>query len=210
MGWRREGKRVFGSRVLGDLGDAIYGCSGTRDPSGGKIGKIRERNRPAASSRLMIGTVIAFYKRTTRVALFDAELHCCMVPVALMALSRTVNLATVRVAESHSHPFRHPSLENIVALQQHGLKADSKAFNTTKKYGEVVVAGGKWLVKLQRKHLTFGLEDSKAFNTPYFELQLTNQKGWQKRINKTQKEADLWTSWPWKAELEAECELGVN
>ncbi|KAJ7884116.1 hypothetical protein B0H14DRAFT_3432531 [Mycena olivaceomarginata] len=37
------------------------------------------------------------------------------------------------------------TLENIVALQQHGLKADSKAFNTTKKYGEVVVAGGKWL-----------------------------------------------------------------
>ncbi|KAJ7855319.1 hypothetical protein B0H14DRAFT_3647063, partial [Mycena olivaceomarginata] len=45
--------------------------------------------------------------------------------------------------------------------------------------------------RLQRKHLTFGLEDSKAFNTPYFELQLTNRKGWQKRINKTQKEADL-------------------
>jgi hypothetical protein len=34
-------------------------------------------------------------KRTTRVALFDAESHCCMVPVALMALSRTVNLVTV-------------------------------------------------------------------------------------------------------------------
>ncbi|KAJ7814985.1 hypothetical protein B0H14DRAFT_2603803 [Mycena olivaceomarginata] len=47
------------------------------------------------------------------------------------------------------------------------------------------------LRKLQRKHLTFGLEDSKAFNTPYFELKLTNRKGWQKRINKTQKEADL-------------------
>ncbi|KAJ7884117.1 hypothetical protein B0H14DRAFT_2339279, partial [Mycena olivaceomarginata] len=45
--------------------------------------------------------------------------------------------------------------------------------------------------RLQRKHLTFGLEDSKAFNTPYFELQLTNRKGWQKRINKMQKEADL-------------------
>jgi hypothetical protein len=36
------------------------------------------------------------------------------------------------------------TLENIVPLQQLGLKADSKAFNTTKKYGEVVVAGGKW------------------------------------------------------------------
>ncbi|KAK6984285.1 hypothetical protein R3P38DRAFT_3410020 [Favolaschia claudopus] len=47
------------------------------------------------------------------------------------------------------------------------------------------------LIKLQRKHLTFGLEDSKAFNTPYFELQLTNRKGWQKRVNKTDKEADL-------------------
>ncbi|KAJ7742394.1 hypothetical protein B0H14DRAFT_2407147, partial [Mycena olivaceomarginata] len=47
------------------------------------------------------------------------------------------------------------------------------------------------LVKLQRKHLTFGLEDSNTFNTPYFELQLTNRKGWQKRINKTQTEADL-------------------
>jgi superfamily I DNA/RNA helicase len=52
---------------------------------------------------------MAMLKRTTRVALFDAESHCYMVPVALMALSRTVNLVTVRVAESHSHPFRHPS-----------------------------------------------------------------------------------------------------
>ncbi|KAJ7690427.1 hypothetical protein B0H14DRAFT_3175834 [Mycena olivaceomarginata] len=32
------------------------------------------------------------------------------------------------------------------------------------------------LIKLQRKHLTFGLEDSKAFNTPYFELKLTYLK----------------------------------
>ncbi|KAK7034128.1 hypothetical protein R3P38DRAFT_3496395 [Favolaschia claudopus] len=47
------------------------------------------------------------------------------------------------------------------------------------------------LIKLQRKHLTFGLEDSKAFNTPYFELQLTNRKGWQKRVNRSQKKADL-------------------
>ncbi|KAF8133155.1 hypothetical protein K438DRAFT_1787671 [Mycena galopus ATCC 62051] len=46
-------------------------------------------------------------------------------------------------------------------------------------------------VTLQRKHLTFGFEDAKSFNTPYFELQLINRKGWQKRINKTQKEADL-------------------
>ncbi|KAJ7237783.1 hypothetical protein C8J57DRAFT_1246785 [Mycena rebaudengoi] len=29
------------------------------------------------------------------------------------------------------------------------------------------------LVKLQEKHLTFGLEDPQAFNTPYFELYLT-------------------------------------
>ncbi|KAK7007106.1 ribonuclease H-like domain-containing protein [Favolaschia claudopus] len=47
------------------------------------------------------------------------------------------------------------------------------------------------LTKLQRKHLTLGLEDSKAFNTPYFELQLTNRKGWQKRVNQSHKEADL-------------------
>ncbi|KAJ6496756.1 hypothetical protein DFH09DRAFT_1103549 [Mycena vulgaris] len=47
------------------------------------------------------------------------------------------------------------------------------------------------LVKLQEKDLTFGLEDPRALNTPYFELNLTNRKGWQKRINKTQKESDL-------------------
>ncbi|KAJ6583919.1 hypothetical protein DFH09DRAFT_1359873 [Mycena vulgaris] len=47
------------------------------------------------------------------------------------------------------------------------------------------------LVKLQEKDLTFGLEDPRALNTPYFELNLTNRKGWQKRINKVQKESDL-------------------
>ncbi|KAJ7082682.1 hypothetical protein B0H15DRAFT_785582 [Mycena belliarum] len=47
------------------------------------------------------------------------------------------------------------------------------------------------LVKLQEKDLTFGLEDSKAYNTPYFDLRLTNRKGWQKRVNKTRKESDL-------------------
>ncbi|KAJ7812805.1 hypothetical protein B0H14DRAFT_3478572 [Mycena olivaceomarginata] len=38
---------------------------------------------------------MAVLKRITRVALFDAESHCYMVPVALMALSRTANLATI-------------------------------------------------------------------------------------------------------------------
>ncbi|KAJ7231544.1 hypothetical protein C8J57DRAFT_1091714 [Mycena rebaudengoi] len=52
------------------------------------------------------------------------------------------------------------------------------------------------LVKLQEKHLTFGLEDPQALNTPYFELYLTNRKGWQKRINKTQKETDLRSNLP--------------
>ncbi|KAJ7447440.1 hypothetical protein FB451DRAFT_1536093 [Mycena latifolia] len=47
------------------------------------------------------------------------------------------------------------------------------------------------LVKVQEKHLTFGLEDAKAFNTLYFDLHLTNRKGWQKRVNKTRKESDL-------------------
>ncbi|KAK7029232.1 hypothetical protein R3P38DRAFT_2775803 [Favolaschia claudopus] len=37
------------------------------------------------------------------------------------------------------------TLENIVALQQHGLKANGKAFNTTKKYDESVAAGRRWL-----------------------------------------------------------------
>ncbi|KAJ6587864.1 hypothetical protein B0H19DRAFT_1057168 [Mycena capillaripes] len=55
-------------------------------------------------------TLMAMLKRTKRVALFDTESHCCMVPVAPMGLSRTINLVTVRVAESHSHPFRHPSV----------------------------------------------------------------------------------------------------
>jgi hypothetical protein len=50
---------------------------------------------------------MAMLKQAMRVALFDAESHCYMVLVALMGLSRTVNLVTVRVAESHSHPFRH-------------------------------------------------------------------------------------------------------
>jgi hypothetical protein len=52
---------------------------------------------------------MAVLMRITRVALFNAESHCYMVPLTLMVLSRTVNLAKVRVAESHSHPFRHPS-----------------------------------------------------------------------------------------------------
>ncbi|KAJ6579771.1 hypothetical protein B0H10DRAFT_1962836 [Mycena sp. CBHHK59/15] len=47
------------------------------------------------------------------------------------------------------------------------------------------------LVKLQEKDLTFGLEDPRALNTPFFELNLSNRKGWQKRINKVQKESDL-------------------
>ncbi|KAJ7878092.1 hypothetical protein B0H14DRAFT_3435674 [Mycena olivaceomarginata] len=33
------------------------------------------------------------------------------------------------------------TLENIVALQQPGLKANGKAFNTTKKYDETTAAG---------------------------------------------------------------------
>jgi hypothetical protein len=37
------------------------------------------------------------------------------------------------------------TLENIVALQQQGLKANGKAFNTTKKYDETTAAGRKWL-----------------------------------------------------------------
>ncbi|KAK6980603.1 hypothetical protein R3P38DRAFT_3235499 [Favolaschia claudopus] len=36
------------------------------------------------------------------------------------------------------------TLENIVALQQHGLKANGKAFNTTKKYDKAVAAGLRW------------------------------------------------------------------
>ncbi|KAJ7690479.1 hypothetical protein B0H17DRAFT_1134289 [Mycena rosella] len=47
------------------------------------------------------------------------------------------------------------------------------------------------LVKLQEKDLSFGLQDPRALNAPYFELHLTNRKGWQKRINKTKKETDL-------------------
>ncbi|KAJ6531473.1 hypothetical protein DFH09DRAFT_1093146 [Mycena vulgaris] len=47
------------------------------------------------------------------------------------------------------------------------------------------------LVKLQERDLTFGIEDPRALNTPYFELHLTNRKGWQKRLKKTQKETDL-------------------
>ncbi|KAJ7192757.1 hypothetical protein GGX14DRAFT_528316 [Mycena pura] len=47
------------------------------------------------------------------------------------------------------------------------------------------------LIKLREKDLSFGFEDPRAFNTPYFELRLTNRKGWQKKINKAQKEADL-------------------
>ncbi|KAJ7025321.1 hypothetical protein C8F04DRAFT_967990 [Mycena alexandri] len=64
------------------------------------------------------------------------------------------------------------------------------------------------LVKLQRKHMTFGLEDAQAFNTPYFELRLTNRKGWQKKINKTQKEGDLRSGKfkiPAQADLPAAC-----
>ncbi|KAJ7348449.1 hypothetical protein DFH08DRAFT_808189 [Mycena albidolilacea] len=59
---------------------------------------------------------MAMLKRTTRVALFDAESHCCMVSVALMVLGHTVNLATVRVAELHSHPFHHPSMNRAVLI----------------------------------------------------------------------------------------------
>ncbi|KAJ6528056.1 hypothetical protein B0H19DRAFT_1083581 [Mycena capillaripes] len=56
---------------------------------------------------------MAMLKRTTRVAVLNAGSHCYMGPVALMVLSRTVNLVTVRVAESHSHPFRHPSERSL-------------------------------------------------------------------------------------------------
>ncbi|KAJ6530116.1 hypothetical protein B0H19DRAFT_1082525 [Mycena capillaripes] len=94
--------------VLGDVGDVIYGYSGT---SGERL--VKKRNKSPDRSlppddRWWGGghTLMAVLKRITRVALFDAE---SLVPVTLMVLSRTVNLATVRVAESHSHPFRHPS-----------------------------------------------------------------------------------------------------
>jgi hypothetical protein len=47
------------------------------------------------------------------------------------------------------------------------------------------------LIKLKEKDLTFGLEDTQGFNAPYFELRLNNRKGWQRKISKAQKEADL-------------------
>ncbi|KAJ7017450.1 hypothetical protein C8F04DRAFT_921186, partial [Mycena alexandri] len=43
------------------------------------------------------------------------------------------------------------------------------------------------LIKLREGDLTFGLEDPKAFNTPYFELRLLNRKGWQRKISKAQR-----------------------
>ncbi|KAJ7435010.1 hypothetical protein B0H11DRAFT_1937995 [Mycena galericulata] len=63
-----------------------------------------------------------------------------------------------------------------------------KAFSST---GWTIWSRNFELIKLQEKDLTFGLEDSQAFNTPYFELRLRDRKGWQKKINKARKEADL-------------------
>ncbi|KAJ6589195.1 armadillo-type protein [Mycena capillaripes] len=106
--------------VLGDLEDVIYGYSGT---SGERL--VKKRNKlpdrslpPDDRWRNSSHTLMAMLKRITRVALFDAEPHRYMVPVTLMVLSRTVNLATVRVAESHSHTFRHPSEEDHGVIER--------------------------------------------------------------------------------------------
>ncbi|KAJ7022524.1 hypothetical protein C8F04DRAFT_1272533 [Mycena alexandri] len=63
-----------------------------------------------------------------------------------------------------------------------------KAFSST---GWTIWTRNFELIKLREGDLTFGLEDPKAFNTPYFELRLLNRKGWQRKISKAQKEADL-------------------
>ncbi|KAK7034184.1 hypothetical protein R3P38DRAFT_2518899 [Favolaschia claudopus] len=76
-------------------------------------------------------------------------------------------------------------------VEEQNLKTKHLAFKCFASTSWIIWSRCFELIKLQRKHLTFGLEDSKAFNTPYFELQLTNRKGWQKRVNQSHKEADL-------------------
>ncbi|KAJ7496322.1 hypothetical protein B0H11DRAFT_1715957 [Mycena galericulata] len=63
-----------------------------------------------------------------------------------------------------------------------------KAFSST---GWTIWTRNFELIKLKEKDLSFDLEDPQAFNTPYIELRLNNRKGWQRKINKAQKEADL-------------------
>ncbi|KAJ7797476.1 hypothetical protein B0H14DRAFT_2618961 [Mycena olivaceomarginata] len=63
-----------------------------------------------------------------------------------------------------------------------------KAFSST---GWTIWTRNFELIKLKEKDLTFGLEDTQGFNAPYFELRLNNRKGWQRKISKAQKEADL-------------------
>ncbi|KAJ7814603.1 hypothetical protein B0H14DRAFT_2604000 [Mycena olivaceomarginata] len=63
-----------------------------------------------------------------------------------------------------------------------------KAFSST---GWTIWTRNFELIKLKEKDLMFGLEDTQGFNAPYFELRLNNRKGWQRKISKAQKEADL-------------------
>ena len=47
------------------------------------------------------------------------------------------------------------------------------------------------LIKLQKKHISEVAEQQSAYNTKYFSPFLANRKGWQRKMDKTQREANL-------------------
>ena len=47
------------------------------------------------------------------------------------------------------------------------------------------------LVKVKKKDLVLNEENQRAYNLPYHSLHLLDRKGWQKKLSKTEREADL-------------------
>ena len=101
------------------------------------------------------------------------------------------------------------SLHGLSKIQEDGKAKHLKAPKTSSKYLEMVIAGRKWLDEHCKQDGTPPLdaslpqnelpqfdsadneENQRAYNLPYHSLHLLDRKGWQKKLSKTEREADL-------------------